>query len=91
MRRAELRLESFLAESRGRWVTMRDIKANCDLDWHEAGHVWDHALPRLVGAGLLEARTRMGRTSREYLPTHHLVVAVAGLQWSIPGTAPVPA
>lgn len=90
MRRAELRLESFLAESRGRWVTMRDIKANCDLDWDEAGHVWDQALPRLVAAGLLQARTRMGRTSREYLPTPHLVAGVAGLQWAVIGTSPVP-
>jgi hypothetical protein len=89
MRRAELRLESYLAESRGRWVTMRDIKAECDLDWDEAGHVWDTALPRLVGAGLLEARTRIGRRSREYLPTPRLVSAVADLQWSRLGGTPV--
>lgn len=88
MRRAELRLESYLAECRGRWVTMRDIKSQCGLDWDEAGHVWRRALPLLVGTGLLEARGREGRTSREYRPTQRLVTGVAELQWRrSPGAA----
>ena len=88
MRRAELRLESYLAECRGRWVTMRDIKSHCGLDWDEAGHVWNRALPRLVDAGLLESRGRSGRSSSEYRPTPGMVSAVAELQWRrSPGAA----
>jgi len=81
LRRAELRLESYLAECRGGWVTMRDIKAACGLGWDEAGHVWRTALPRLVETGLLDRRRREGRTSWEYRPTMALVRGVAELQW----------
>ncbi len=81
MRRAELRLETYLAESRGAWVTMCDIKRACRLDWEEARHVWRTAVPRLAASGLLHERTRDGRTSREFSPTPQMVAGVADLQW----------
>jgi hypothetical protein len=88
MRRAELRLETYLAESRGDWVTMKDIKRDCGLDWDEARHVWRTALPTLSASGLLDARAHGARTSTEYRPTTHLVAGVADLQWRcVPGVA----
>jgi hypothetical protein len=88
MRRAELRLESFLAESRGSWVTMAQIKRRCGLTWDEAGHVWNRALPRLVGAGLVDTRPRPGGTALQFAPRPALVRAVADLQWRV---LPLPA
>ena len=88
MRCAELRVETYLAESRGAWVSMRDIKRACRLDWDEARHIWRTAVPRLAASGLLRERTRNGRTSREFCPTPRLVAGVADLQWRrAPGIA----
>jgi hypothetical protein len=88
MRRAELRLETYLAESRGTWVTMREIKRACRFDWDEARHIWRTAVPRLAASGLLRERTRNDRTSREFCPTPQLVAGVADLQWRCaPGIA----
>ncbi|HWH14415.1 MAG TPA: hypothetical protein VNT51_06690 [Miltoncostaeaceae bacterium] len=83
MRRAELRLESYLAESRGTWVTMAQIKRRCGLSWDEAAHVWRRALPRLVGAGLVDARTRPGGAALQFTPRPAMVRAVADLQWRV--------
>jgi hypothetical protein len=91
MRRAELRLESYLAECRGTWVSMDQIKRRCGLGWDEAAHVWNRALPGLVGAGLVQARPRAGRTSTEFRPTPRLVAGVAQLQWSVVSRVAVPA
>ncbi len=91
MRRAELRLESFLAECRGTWVSMAQIKRRCGLDWEEAAHVWNRALPGLVGAGLVERRPRSGRAASEYRPTGRMVAGVARLQWGVLAPVSVPA
>jgi hypothetical protein len=88
MRRAELRLETYLAENRGGGVTMKDIKRECRLDWDEARHVWRTALPRLASSGLVEQRPFGTRACAEFRPTPHLVAGVAHLQWRcVPGAA----
>ena len=90
MRRAELRCESYLAESRGLWVTMAQIKRRCGLDWDEAGHVWNRVLPGLVGAGLVRARPAARGRAQEFSASPALVRAVADLQWSrLPAPVPV--
>lgn len=83
MRRAELRCESHLAECRGTWTTMAQLKRRCGLDWDEAAHVWTVVLPRLVAAGLVITRTRPGGAATQFRPTPALVRAVAELQWSM--------
>lgn len=91
MRRAELRLESYLADQRGDWVTMAQIKRRCGLDWEEAGHVWNTALPHLVRGGLLNTRPRPGGTALQFSPTPRMVAGVAQLQWSRLAPTPVTA